>query len=46
MRTVGQRVAALGQVLELALLVNDDMTRGLARDGLTQPRAHWWPPAS
>ena len=40
MRTDDQRAAALGQVLELALLVNDDMTRGLARDGLTPSRAH------
>ncbi len=31
---------ALGQVLELSLLVNDDMTQSLARDGLTTARAH------
>ena len=40
MRTAEQHGAALGQVLELAILVNDDMTRSLARDGLTPPRAH------
>ena len=33
MRTTDQQAAALGQVLELAILVNDDMTRSLARDG-------------
>ncbi|MBL7498360.1 MarR family transcriptional regulator [Frankia sp. CNm7] len=32
--------AALGQVLEVAILINEDMTKGLARDGLTEPRAH------
>lgn len=31
---------AFGQVLELAVLMNDDMTRELARDGLTVSRAH------
>jgi DNA-binding MarR family transcriptional regulator len=40
MRTTDQQAAALDQVLELALLVNDDMTRSLARDGLTPARAH------
>jgi len=40
MRTDDQRAAAFGQVLELALLVNDDMTRSLGRDGLTPSRAH------
>ncbi len=40
MRTAEHHAAALGQVLELAILVNDDMTRTLARDGLTPPRAH------
>ena len=40
MRTDDQRAAALGQVLELALLVNDDMNRSLGRDGLTPSRAH------
>ena len=40
MRTAEQHAAALGQVLELAILVNDDMTRSLARDGLTPSRAH------
>ena len=32
------RVAALDRVLELALLVNADMTRGLAARGLTESR--------
>lgn len=32
--------AALNQVLELVVLVNDDMTRGLAGYGLTLARAH------
>jgi DNA-binding MarR family transcriptional regulator len=32
------RVAALDRVLELALLVNADMTRGLAARGLTEAR--------
>ena len=32
--------AALDQVLELAILINDDMTRSLERDGLTPTRAH------
>jgi DNA-binding MarR family transcriptional regulator len=40
MRTTEQHGAALGQVLELAVLMNDDMTRSLARDGLTVARAH------
>ncbi len=31
---------ALGLVLELAVLLNDDMTQSLARDGLTVARAH------
>ena len=31
---------ALGQILELAILMNDDMTASLARDGLTVARAH------
>ena len=31
---------ALGQVLELAVLMNDDMTQSLAREGLTVARAH------
>jgi DNA-binding MarR family transcriptional regulator len=30
---------ALGQVLELAVLLTEDMTESLARDGLTVPRA-------
>ncbi|MBE1489066.1 MarR family winged helix-turn-helix transcriptional regulator [Plantactinospora soyae] len=32
--------AALDQVLELAVLINDDMTRSLAQDGLTVSRTH------
>jgi len=32
--------AALGQVLELAVLINSDMTRGLGELGLTQSRTH------
>jgi DNA-binding MarR family transcriptional regulator len=35
-----QHGVALGQVLEVAVLMGDDMTRGLARIGLTPPRAH------
>ncbi|MCI0689909.1 MAG: MarR family transcriptional regulator [Sporichthyaceae bacterium] len=31
--------AALGQILELVVLINDDMTQSLARDGLTVSRA-------
>lgn len=31
---------ALDRVLELAVLMNDDMTRTLAKDGLTVSRAH------
>jgi DNA-binding MarR family transcriptional regulator len=34
----GDRVAALDRVLELALLVNADLTRGLAARGLTESR--------
>ncbi|MFC6023351.1 MarR family winged helix-turn-helix transcriptional regulator [Plantactinospora solaniradicis] len=32
--------AALDQILELAVLINDDMTRSLAQDGLTVSRTH------
>src|SRR4051794_652981 len=32
--------AALDQVLALVVLLSDDMTRALARDGLTSSRAH------
>jgi DNA-binding MarR family transcriptional regulator len=35
-----RRSAALDRVLELVVLLNDDMTRSLARDGLTVARAH------
>jgi len=31
---------ALDQLLELVVLINEDMTQTLARDGLTVPRAH------
>ncbi len=31
---------ALDQLLELVVLLNEDMTQTLARDGLTVPRAH------
>jgi DNA-binding MarR family transcriptional regulator len=34
------RRAALDQIIELSVLLNDDMTRSLARDGLTVSRAH------
>ena len=34
------RTAALDRILELVALLGDDMTRGLARDGLTRSRAH------
>jgi DNA-binding MarR family transcriptional regulator len=40
MRDQERQGAALGQVLELTVLLNDDMTRSLARDGLTGSRAH------
>lgn len=32
--------AALGQILEMAVLLNDDMSKSFARDGLTNARAH------
>ena len=40
MRNAEQHGTALGQVFELALLMNEDMTQSLARDGLTVARAH------
>lgn len=40
MRTAKQHGTALGQVLELAVLLNDDMTKSLAAAGLTVSRAH------
>ena len=40
MRNAEQHGTALGQVFELAVLMNDDMTQTLARDGLTVARAH------
>lgn len=33
-------IAALDRLLELVVLINDDMTRSLARDGLTTSRTH------
>jgi DNA-binding MarR family transcriptional regulator len=38
--TLQSRVAALDHVLELTVLLHDDMTETLARDGLTAARAH------
>ncbi|GAB2738127.1 MarR family winged helix-turn-helix transcriptional regulator [Nocardioides pakistanensis] len=35
-----ERVAALDQILELAVLVNADMAAGLAERGLTEARTH------
>ncbi|GIG92388.1 MarR family winged helix-turn-helix transcriptional regulator [Plantactinospora endophytica] len=35
-----RRINALDQILELVVLINDDMTRSLARDGLTVSRTH------
>lgn len=40
MATSSQRVAALDRVLELAVLVDADMTRTLAERGLTTARTH------
>ena len=40
MRTPEQHGIALGRVLELTILMNDDMAQTLARDGLTVARAH------
>lgn len=40
MRGAEQHGTALGQVLELADLMNDDMTQSLAREGLTVARAN------
>ena len=40
MRTAERHGAALEQLLELTVLLNDDMTRSLERDGLTVSRAH------
>ena len=40
MSSVPDRVAALDRVLELALLVNADMSRDLAARGLTESRVH------
>ncbi|MEV0395151.1 MarR family winged helix-turn-helix transcriptional regulator [Polymorphospora rubra] len=38
--TADRHRTALDVLLELVLLVNDDMTRSLARDGLTNSRTH------
>ncbi|HYH88878.1 MAG TPA: MarR family transcriptional regulator [Solirubrobacteraceae bacterium] len=35
-----QHTDALDQLLELVVLLDDDMTQSLAREGLTVPRAH------
>lgn len=40
MGTPDRHGAALEQLLELTVLLNDDMTRSLERDGLTVSRAH------
>lgn len=40
MRKAEKYGAALGLVLELTVSLSDDMTKSLARDGLTGPRAH------
>jgi DNA-binding MarR family transcriptional regulator len=40
MSTTERRGAALDQILELVVLLNEDMTRSLARDDLTVSRAH------
>jgi DNA-binding MarR family transcriptional regulator len=40
MATLDRYREALDQVLELTVLLNEDMTQSLARDGLTAPRAH------
>lgn len=40
MRRIERHIAALDRVLELVVLLGDDMTRSLARDGLTVSRAH------
>lgn len=40
MADVDHHVAALDQVFELTVLLHDDMTESLARDGLTTSRAH------
>ena len=39
-RTAVENGAALGQLLELTVLLGEDMSRSLVRDGLTGPRAH------
>ncbi|MGH9251686.1 MAG: MarR family winged helix-turn-helix transcriptional regulator, partial [Acidimicrobiales bacterium] len=40
MADVDRHIAALDQVFELTVLLHDDMTASLARDGLTTSRAH------
>jgi DNA-binding MarR family transcriptional regulator len=40
MRSAERHGMVLGQILELAVLLNEDMTQSLARDGLTVARAH------
>jgi len=38
--SIDRHEAALDRILELVVLLDDDMTRSLARDGLTVSRAH------
>jgi DNA-binding MarR family transcriptional regulator len=38
--TADDKGAALGQILELTVLLGEDMSRSLAHDGLTESRAH------
>lgn len=40
MRSSERHATVLGQVLELSVLMNQDMTQSLERDGLTPSRAH------
>jgi DNA-binding MarR family transcriptional regulator len=40
MTRADRRGVAVDQVLEVAILMNQDMTKGLGRIGLTAPRAH------
>ena len=40
MPRAAERIAALDRVLELAVLVNEDMTSSLAERGLTEARTH------
>ena len=40
MANAAQHTTGLDRILELVVLVSDDMTQSLARDGLTSSRAH------